>query len=250
MLLPANEHKQLVVIDFEYASANTPGYEFANHFVSLDISRTCWRQLIIKQSEWCYNYLDPEYSYYFDINRYPTLNQQRHFISAYVGHRPSFTGTGDAQSGTSPFNTPQMRASSSNPPAFNLDNDETPTAEAETAVEDLHEAEVQFFMRQTRLWRVINSAQWVAWGVVQAKIPGMEEGIAQQTGQAAQAAQAAPGAEKLGEEAEEEDGFDYLAYAQDRAMIFWADMFALGLVREGELPDSVLEHIKGRMIEY
>jgi choline kinase len=34
LLLPANEHKQLVVIDFEYASANTPGFEFANHFVS------------------------------------------------------------------------------------------------------------------------------------------------------------------------------------------------------------------------
>lgn len=33
LLLPANEHKQLVVIDFEYANANTPGLEFANHFV-------------------------------------------------------------------------------------------------------------------------------------------------------------------------------------------------------------------------
>lgn len=35
LLLPANEHKQLVVIDFEYSSANTAGFEFANHFVSL-----------------------------------------------------------------------------------------------------------------------------------------------------------------------------------------------------------------------
>lgn len=34
LLLPANEHKQLVVIDFEYASANVRGLEFANHFVS------------------------------------------------------------------------------------------------------------------------------------------------------------------------------------------------------------------------
>ncbi|MCJ1251497.1 hypothetical protein MMC30_008731, partial [Trapelia coarctata] len=32
LLLPANEHKQLVVIDFEYASANVRGLEFANHF--------------------------------------------------------------------------------------------------------------------------------------------------------------------------------------------------------------------------
>lgn len=33
LLLPVNEHKQLIVIDFEYASANLPGLEFANHFV-------------------------------------------------------------------------------------------------------------------------------------------------------------------------------------------------------------------------
>lgn len=31
---PANVHKRLVVIDFEYANANVPGLEFANHFVS------------------------------------------------------------------------------------------------------------------------------------------------------------------------------------------------------------------------
>jgi choline kinase len=33
LMLPANEHKQLIVIDFEYANANLPGLEFANHFV-------------------------------------------------------------------------------------------------------------------------------------------------------------------------------------------------------------------------
>jgi choline kinase len=37
LLLPANKHKQLVVIDFEYANANLPGLEFANHFVSRSI---------------------------------------------------------------------------------------------------------------------------------------------------------------------------------------------------------------------
>ena len=35
LLLPANVHKQLVVIDFEYANANVPGHEFANHFVGV-----------------------------------------------------------------------------------------------------------------------------------------------------------------------------------------------------------------------
>ena len=42
-LLPANKHKQLIVIDFEYSNANMIGLEFANHFVSqtLHITDLC-----------------------------------------------------------------------------------------------------------------------------------------------------------------------------------------------------------------
>jgi thiamine kinase-like enzyme len=39
LLLPANEHKQLIVIDFEYASANPPALEFANHFVGISLAQ-------------------------------------------------------------------------------------------------------------------------------------------------------------------------------------------------------------------
>jgi choline kinase len=41
LLLPANKHKQLVVIDFEYSNANLPGLEFANHFVSSCFYPSC-----------------------------------------------------------------------------------------------------------------------------------------------------------------------------------------------------------------
>lgn len=246
MLLPANEHKQLVVIDFEYASANTPGFEFANHFVSsLSVFLSYLDTYLTTQSEWCYNYLDPEYSYYFDINRYPTREQQRHFISSYVGHQPSFTGAG--QSNISPLNTPQIRASTNNPPAFTLDGDDTCTAEAEKEAENMHETQVQFLMRQTRLWRVINSAQWAAWGVVQAKIPGMDESASPREENESTENE---GHESPDEDGEDSDEFDYLAYAQDRSMIFWADLYALGLVREGDLPSSVVDHIKGRLLMY
>ena len=236
--------------------------------------------LTCHQSEWCYNYLVPEISWYFDINRYPSPEQQRQFISAYVGHRPAVNG----QAGASPLST-STNSNKAPPaaPAFTLDDSDTSPqnqAEAEKAAEDTHEAEVQFFMTQTRLWRVINSAQWVAWGVVQAKVPGMEEGIESVTGQSqgedtnghdngtsnghsnghshngngnhhedsnennGTTAQTAPA---------DEDGFDYLAYAQDRAMMFWADMYALNLVSEGdeyELPKDMVEHIKTRILEY
>ena len=50
---------------------------------------------------------------------------------------------------------------------------------------------------------------------------------------------------KIDEDAtEEEGGFDYLAYAQDRALFFWGDMLELGLVREEELPPEVVRRAK------
>ncbi|KAJ5226300.1 hypothetical protein N7468_007525 [Penicillium chermesinum] len=49
---------------------------------------------------------------------------------------------------------------------------------------------------------------------------------------------------------DEEDGFDYLAYAQDRAMFFWSDILALGLIDPEELPKPMVEHLRTRMIEY
>lgn len=136
---------------------------------------------------------------------------------------------------------------------------------------------MQFFMTQTRLWRVINSAQWVAWGVVQAKVPGMEEGIeaiaGQGQGQGEEDTNGHDNGNRNGYSSNgngngnhnkdsnednntppaDEDGFDYLAYAQDRAMMFWADMYALNLVSEGdeyELPKDMIEHIKTRTLEY
>jgi choline kinase len=136
--------------------------------------------------------------------------------------------------------------------------------EAEKSQEDSLEAELHFLMKQTRLWRVFNSAQWVAWGIVQAKVPGMEEGIAaaatakasngnghnsDSNGSAVVAAEP-PAQPPVDADVDEADEFDYLAYAQDRAMFFWADLLALNLVREDELPRQMVEHIRSRMIEY
>lgn len=125
----------------------------------------------------------------------------------------------------------------------------------EKSVEDDHDKEVRFLMQQTRLWRVMGSAQWVAWGIVQAKVPGMEEGIAEALA-AKGLIDAAPngdGDEKkppVDEEADEEGDFDYLAYSQDRAMFFWSDLLALNLVKAEELPAPLVEHIRSRLVEY
>ena len=140
-------------------------------------------------------------------------------------------------------------------------------------------------MRETRIWRVANSAQWVAWGIVQAKVPGMgsalndgkrngsptsDETVAPQTdhnvnrhGPDLLAMETTPlahdahdkrpeglRAESLVEgkephnEDEGDEEFDYLGYAQERAMFFWGDVLRLGIAKKEELPQELLEKIK------
>lgn len=51
------------------------------------------------------------------------------------------------------------------------------------------------------------------------------------------------------EEDNEDDGeFDYLAYAQDRAIFFWGDALQLGIVKREDLPSALLQRIK--IVEY
>ena len=138
--------------------------------------------------------------------------------------------------------------------------------ENEEKTERETDAEIQRLMAETKLWRLANSAQWVAWGIVQAKIPGLpewepkekedgEEGMSLQAKKLesallevkeAAAAAAEEEAKGNGEDAEEE--FDYLGYAQDRAWFFWGDAVKLGIVKAEELPEVVQKKMK--TVEY
>lgn len=169
-----------------------------------------------------------------------------------------------------------------------LDSRGPPTQynEEEARREEATETEVERLMHQTRLWRVANSAQWVAWGIVQAKVPGMAEALATPRGHGTpqsddgtgsydggtltprksntgsmspkikSSAQSSPDKPRedvktvsLDEETgtsheDEEEEFDYLAYAQERAMFFWGDILQLGIVKRDELPTELLEKVK------
>jgi choline kinase len=135
------------------------------------------------------------------------------------------------------------------------------------------EQEVQRLLKETRMWRLANSAQWVMWGVMQAKIPDLPD-FEDPTQSAAIAAgpsetnlhAQAKLAEDLGtdplqqeekdmvedmsdrrpdpEDEEADQEFDYLGYAWERAMFFWGDALGLGLVGLEELPESVRKEIK------
>ncbi|KAF1733126.1 putative choline kinase [Beauveria bassiana] len=249
LLQAANKHKQLIVIDFEYAAANTPGLEFANHF-----------------TEWAYNYHDPVTSYACNVERYPNPEEQHRFIKAYVDHRPQFPALGTprmlpqdhpantaantaanagagAGSASATASTPPAllpTASSSSIVEFMLDA-RAPAGgwtAAERAREEQSDAHVRELMESTRLWRTANSAMWVAWGVVQAKIPGLDEGNNPVTQDVADAAEAEMGV----------DEFDYLSYTQSRAFFFWGDCVKHGIVSLEELPETLRKNVK--MIDY
>ena len=259
LLLPENSHKQLVVIDFEYANANVPGLEFANHF-----------------TEWCYDY-HREDAFALHESRYPSAEEQHRFLKAYVQH-------------TSPVQArrPELGRKASTAGSisqFMLDSRTPRTtsyADEEAARDEAVEQTVQQLLYETRIWRLANAAQWVAWGIVQAKVPGMdaalearrnrtptksntaasgntptssssgtdgnskkvEGGDEYEAGKdAAQETDALKMAEG-GDEGEEEDEFDYLAYAQERALLFWGDALQQGIVSRDELPESLLKKVK------
>ena len=118
------------------------------------------------------------------------------------------------------------------------------------------DAEVARLLHETRIWRLANTAQWVAWGIVQAKVPGLPD-FSDSTAQTEQLED--PAREDLGERAEEyreiakeqtsdqeeqEEEFDYLGYAQHRAMMFWGDALQLGIVKGDDLTDELRMKVK------
>lgn len=128
---------------------------------------------------------------------------------------------------------------------------------------------------------------WVAWGIVQAHVPGLPDfdaadGAANGTTENPTAAALDGATAEIRAEAEvekddelavstketepkdeakpeldqdtdlykaqEDEEFDYLAYAQDRAMFVWGDLVGMGLVKKEELPEALRNRMK--IVEY
>jgi len=162
-------------------------------------------------------------------------------------------------------------------------------SEQEAQRERQTEEEAKRLMAETKLWRLANSAMWVAWGIVQAHVPGLPDFDAEEKradGNENAAAvdgattEVCTGAEAEDEEEEEkkagsvskekaeekeiantgaeqdadiyksqdEEEFDYLAYAQDRAMFLWGDAIRMGMIKAEELPTELRARV--RTVEY
>lgn len=201
-----------------------PGLEFANHF-----------------SEWTYNYHDPVMSHACDTSKYPTVEEQERFIRAYVEHRPRISSNPSTPKSATPGpDTPGLRTtpSASSIVEFMLDA-RAPAGsswkEEEARREEESEKKIKELMEEARLWRIANSAMWVAWGIVQAKIPGLKL-VPDPNG--------GPVEEDATESEGDADAFDYLRYSQDRAYFFWGDCVLMGLVKEEELPEKLRSKLK------
>lgn len=133
------------------------------------------------------------------------------------------------------------------------------------------DAEVQHLIKETRLWRMANSAMWVAWGIVQAKVEGLPDETDEMADEVPAEATLAEGvgSDPLSEEEramkedlegkrpdrmarpeevepveDGEDEFDYLAYAHERALFFWGDALQMGIVSEEDLPAELVKKAK------
>lgn len=141
------------------------------------------------------------------------------------------------------------------------------------------ERQIEALIQDAKQWRGMCSAFWIAWGIVQAKIPEMEKPKPRKSktdrlmgkvrahlkpqsdpldedirAKQREARMDRPEGREIEEshregdvENDEKEGneeFDYLAYAQDRAMFFWGDCLQLGLVKREELPEELLGKVK------
>lgn len=247
-----------------------------------------------------YNYHDPDGPYRCNEAYCPTPEEQHRFIRAYLQHNPTFKAPGGSASNPATPSFGPLHTSGSSTAltacaaptsisAFMLDSRAPPGEkyvyqEKEAQVERQTEEETRRLMAEARLWRPANSALWIAWGLVQAHVPGLPE-FDEEKKEADEANEKAAelenATEEMRSEAEaenqhdasseevskeaavniadpddtdhaeqqnEEEEFDYLGYAHERTLFFWGDAVQLGIIKAEELPEELQKNIK--FVEY
>jgi choline kinase len=181
--------------------------------------------------------------------------EQRTFVKAYVEHRSAHHHSGTTSGSRTLGSISTFTLDTRGSPSQAVEDEDNRDKETEKEIERL--------IRDARLWRAANSAQWVAWGIVQAHLPGVSDDLSTSDGvhpeqvetSRISTASISAGTEEAalikpseGEtfnlDVEDEDEFDYLAYAHERAMFFWGDLLNLGVFSAQELPPQLLPKLK------
>lgn len=204
LMSPQYEHRQIVVIDFEYSGANPRSFDIANHFC-----------------EWMSDYHDPQRPWAIHPDQYPTRSERLNLIQGYVEHGYTLSKS------------------------LSFDDEAI-------------EAEVKSLEKQALLWRACTSASWAAWGLVQAVVDiksdlktrqdlltkeGYKFDESKDNTASGEDETDKKSTNSSGDEVEEgeEDLFDYIAYAREKAMLFWADMLKFGIVTRDEYKGPIME---------
>jgi choline kinase len=309
LLLPANKHKQLVVIDFEYANANLPGLEFANHFVSLASMLLCF-------TDYIHYLLSLDHDTYLNFRlsgRTTTTTPSTRGVAILSTIRPWKSSIAlSAHTSFIPLPTGLPVAQPPTHLHLILDHFRRPVVPPhllqpllQTPFQPLCSTHVLLLERSTPSRKPSASARQkkrpvASWlrpsygvlpirlcGIVQAHVPGLpdfeaEEKRANANENAAELesatteiraeaeaeaekekregivsqekVEAKDGAKTEGDQdtdiykSQDEEEFDYLAYAQDRAMFLWGDAIRMGMIKAEELPEDVRQRV--RMVEY
>lgn len=166
LLQPQHEHRQLVVIDYEFSGPNPRALDISNHFC-----------------EWMYDYGHPTLSYHIFLDWFPSLEEQRRFITSYV------------EQGISMFDEQRM------------------------------EAQVEELLKQAADYRVVVSAFWALWGIVQQPLKSdseLREELLEKHPEYGLSASPEKPLDIV--ETENEDTFDYLQYSREKMSLFWSDL--------------------------
>ncbi|KAA1073088.1 hypothetical protein PGT21_035547 [Puccinia graminis f. sp. tritici] len=211
-LLREQPQDQIMVIDFEYASANPRGFDIANHF-----------------HEWCADYHHPTHSYSLTRHgNYPTYLERKRFYRAYLGIDCEYSKTNSAiekEQSDPKANSYMKRFKDCEISDFNLDEpsdlatlkdtNRVPgtnagqgvVAEKEDGEED---GRVMSLEQDVNLWSPASHAMWALWGLVQARDDlkvQLDRWLAAPT-------------PSLSSNSMDEFEFDYFSYSAERIILF------------------------------
>ncbi|ODQ65340.1 kinase-like protein [Nadsonia fulvescens var. elongata DSM 6958] len=194
LLVPKNEHKQLVVIDFEYSGANPVGVDIANHFC-----------------EWMSDYHAETAAHHIHEDRFPTKKEQLNLIQNYVEHGYASFDDEDKMAQDVAY---IYQASIDWRPMVNLYWCIWGIVQAKMLEKDIYK-----FGSENN-----TGDSEITVGVASVEISSVEK----------QLKETKENELDIPVEDEEEDFFDYLAYSTQKVQLFWSDMIAFGLLDEND----------------
>lgn len=152
-ILRSNVDDEILIIDFEYSCYNYRGFDIANHFC-----------------EWMANYHSAE-PHSIDIQKFPTEQQQREFVTAYLDERdrqlrrPMNNSAGlplSSVPGVS-FQAPLLLG-----PSPSLSPSLSPMLTPQT-LKALRNQEIDQIMNEAKHFVMASHVMWGLWGLIQAK---------------------------------------------------------------------------------